>query len=101
MSADKQAQLDLADELRRIEEEREQVVEANEERVNRRGFIIFATRPGGDPDAAGYREVFATEARTAADAMRKVRPLARGRRLRAYLSTGRYSDELPNARWVA
>jgi hypothetical protein len=32
---------------------------------------------------------------------RKVRPLARGRRLRAYLATGHDSDQLADARWVA
>jgi len=30
-----------------------------------------------------------------------VKPLAEGRRCRAYLATGTYRDELADARWVA
>jgi hypothetical protein len=44
--------------------------------------------------------VFVTEAKTPAEAMAKVRPLAEGRRLRTFLATGTYKDELVNARWV-
>ena len=29
------------------------------------------------------------------------RPLAKGRRLQAFLTTGKYRDELADARWVA
>lgn len=34
-------------------------------------------------------------------AIAKVRPLAEGRRLRAYLATGAYCHELVEARWIA
>ena len=40
-------------------------------------------------------------AKTPNQAMAKVKPIAEGRRLRAYLATGRYRDELADARWVA
>lgn len=69
--------------------------------TKRRGFLVFATNPALHPDAPGYREVYATEAGTPAQAAAKVRPLAGERRLRVYLATGRYSDELADARWVA
>lgn len=62
---------------------------------------MFATDPSLAPDEEGYRETYATEARTPNQAMAKVRPLAEGRRLRAYLATGTYRDELADARWVA
>ena len=73
----------------------------NERRARRRGFLVFATDPSADPDAADYRQVYATEAETPAKAVPKVRPLAHGRRLRAYLATGTHSDQLADARWVA
>jgi len=62
---------------------------------------VFATDPSADPDSPDYREVYATEADTPAKAVAKVRPLTSGRRLRAYLATGQYSDQLAQARWVA
>jgi hypothetical protein len=94
------AQTDLfawADELN---EQREHIKNANRERAQRRGYLVFATDPSTHPDEAGYRQVYATEARTPAQAMKKVRRLAGGRRLRAYLATGTYRDELADARWV-
>jgi hypothetical protein len=94
-------QIDLFAWARELEEERERVDQANEHRAQRRGFLVFATDPSIHPDDPGYREVYATEARTPAQAMGKIRPLAGGRRLRAYLATGHYSDELADARWVA
>ena len=45
--------------------------------------------------------MFATEADSPAKAVAKIKPLATGRRLRAYLATGHYSDQLAEARWVA
>lgn len=79
----------------------EQLVEqVNRERALRRGYIVFATDPTVAPDQPGYREAFATEARTARHAMARVRPLASDRRLRAFLATGIYRHELLNARWV-
>src|SRR5207253_10024235 len=86
---------------RKCEQECVRLAEANAGRARRRGFLVFATDPEVDPDAPGYREVFATEADTPAKAVAKVRPLARGRRLRAYLATGHYKDQLADARWVA
>lgn len=98
---DKPEQVDLfawADEL---EEERTRISEINAERASRRGYIVFATDPDIAPDAPGYRETYATEAKTPNQAVAKVRSIAEGRRLRAYLVTGRYRDELAEARWVA
>lgn len=94
-------QIDLFAWARELELERERVSEVNAERARRRGFLVFATDPEADPDSADYRRVYATEADTPAKAVAKVRPLAHGRRLRAYLATGHYSDQLAEARWVA
>lgn len=66
-----------------------------------RGYVVFATDPNIPPEESGYREVYATEAKTPNQAMAKVKPIADDRRLRAYLATGRYRDELAGARWVA
>lgn len=93
--------MDLTAWARELEEERERVSEANARRARRRGFLVFATDPEADPDSPDYRRVYATEADTPAKAVAKVRPLADGRRLRAYLATGHYSDQLAEARWVA
>ncbi len=94
------AQRDLfawADELER---ERRRIEEANRDRSQRRGFLVFATDPEAGPDSPDYRRVYATEEKTPARAIRKVRPLVSKRRLRAYLATGQYRHELANARWV-
>lgn len=101
MSPDAATQIDLFAWARELEQERERVRSANDRRAGRRGFLVFATDPATHPDAAGYRKVYATEARTPAQAAAKVRPLAGERRLRVYLATGRYRDELADARWVA
>ena len=84
-----------------LEAERERIAEINEERAARRGYLVFATDPEISPDESGYREVYATEARTPNQAMNKVREIVGTRRLRAYLATGRYREELAEARWVA
>lgn len=94
-------QIDLSVWAEELEEERERLEKANQERSARRGFLVFATHPELGPDEPGYREVYATEAKTAGEATAKVRPLAEGRRLRAYLATGTYKNELADARWVA
>jgi hypothetical protein len=94
-------QVDLFQWARELDAEREHVRAANQRRSSRRGFLVFATDPTIDPDDPEYRKVFATEARTPAQAMAKIRPLAGDRRLRAYLATGHYSGELADARWVA
>jgi hypothetical protein len=73
----------------------------NAERLRNRGYLVFATDAAVSPDDPGYREVYATEARTPNQAVAKIRPLAGGRRLHAYLATGTYRDELADARWVA
>jgi hypothetical protein len=83
-----------------LEVEQERVERVNSERAEGRGFIVFAVEPTIGPDEPGYRRVFATEARTAGKAMAKVRPLVPSRRLRAYLATGVYRDELAEAEWV-
>jgi hypothetical protein len=93
-------QIDLFTWARDLEEEHERIAKANDERARRRGYLVFATDPSLSPDAPGYRDVYATEARTSNQAVAKVRPLASGRRLRAYLATGTYKDELADARWV-
>lgn len=75
--------------------------EINAERASRRGYIVFATDPDIAPERPGYRQIYATEAKTPSQALAKIRPIAGDRRLRAYLMTGRYRDELAEARWVA
>lgn len=94
-------QLDLFAWADDLEAERDRIAEVNEERAARRGYLVFATDPEISPDEPGYREFYATEARTPSQAMSKVRPIAEGRRLRAYLATGRYREALAEARWVA
>jgi hypothetical protein len=101
MTADRGAQIDPAGRPRELEEERARLEKVNERRAARRGFLVFATDPQRAPDEPGYREVFATEARTPGEAAAKIRPLAEGRRLRTFLATGTYKDELADARWVA
>ena len=81
-------------------DERARIDEVNAWRA-RRGYLVFATDPERAPDEPGYREVFATEAKTPGEATAKVRPLADGRRLRTFLATGTYKDELADARWVS
>jgi hypothetical protein len=94
-------QLTLADYVREVQEESERVEETNRKRRSRRSFIVFAT----DPERVGeedYKLVFACEAQTQAEAERKVRRLTgKGRRVAAYLSSGKYKNQLPEARWVA
>jgi hypothetical protein len=94
-------QIDLTTWAQELQDERERVAAVNEQRAARRGFLVFATDPERSPDEAGYRDVYATEAKTPGEAAAKIRPLAEGRRLRTYLATGTYKDELAEARWVA
>jgi hypothetical protein len=94
-------QIDLFAWAAELEAEQEQIAEANRARSQRRGFLIFATDPQADPDSPDYRRVYATEEKTPARAVRKIRPLVPGRRLRAYLATGQYRHELAHARWVS
>jgi hypothetical protein len=100
MTQSPETQIDLFAWAQELEEERPQVASSNAERVRRRGYLVFATDPNMAPDEPGYREVYATEARTPNRAIAKVRPHAPGRRFRAYLATGTYRDELAQARWV-
>ena len=93
-------QLDLFDYAAEVEEQA-RVEQVNNDRVARRAFLIFATDPAAAPDEPGYRRVFATEARTPGQAKAKVRLLVPRCRLRAYLATGVYRDELPEAEWVS
>jgi hypothetical protein len=101
MTTTTETQIDLFALAEDLEREQTQLAKANEERSRRRGYLVIATDPDIPPDQPGYREVYATEARTPAQAVAKVRPLTSGRRLRAYLATGTYKDELAEARWVA
>lgn len=78
----------------------QQLESVNAERATRRGFIVFATDPAVSTDSPDYRMVFVTEAKTPNQAIAKVRPMADGRRLRAYLATGTYKHQLAEARWV-
>ena len=91
-------QLDLADYIHDLDEERRK---RRPKKAERRTFIVFAT----DPEKAGeadYKLTFATEARTEAEAQRKVRKVVDDqRRVTAYLASGKYAPELPEARWVA
>lgn len=100
-TTDQGTQIDLAAWAQELEDERVRVERTNEQRAARRGYLVFATDPSLAPDEPGYREVYATEARTPGEATGKVRPIAAGRRLRTYLATGTYKDELADARWVA
>ncbi len=99
-TSDQGTQIDLAAWAQELDEERDRLEKANERRAARRGYLVFATDPECAPDEPGYREVFAAEAKTPGEATAKVRPLSDGRRLRTYLATGTYRDELANARWV-
>jgi hypothetical protein len=101
MTSPQGTQIDLAAWAQELDDERTRIHDANEQRAARRGYLVFATDPERGPDEPGYREVFATEAKTPAEATAKVRPLAAGRRLRTFLATGTYRDELAEARWVA
>ncbi len=101
MTTDQGTQIDLAAWAQELEDERDRLERANERRAARRGYLVFATDPSRAPDEEGYREVYATEAKTPGEATAKVRTLAEGRRLRTYLATGTYRDELADARWVA
>jgi hypothetical protein len=84
-----------------LERENKRIAEINAQRVRNRGYLVFATDPSVGVDSAEYQQVYATEARTPNQAIAKVRPLAEGRRLQAFLTTGKYRDELADARWVA
>lgn len=101
MSSEQGTQIDLAAWAQELEDERTRLEKANGSRAARRGYLVFATDPERAPDEPGYREVYATEAKTPNQATAKVRPLVEGRRLRAFLATGTYRDELAEARWVA
>ena len=101
MTPPPETQIDLFAWARELEQERERVADANAERASRRGYLVFATDPAISPEQDGYREVYATEARTPGEATAKVRALAEGRRLRTFLATGTYKEELADARWVA
>lgn len=101
MTSEQGTQMDLAAWAQQLDEERARLEKANQRRAARRGYLVFATDPERAPDDPGYREVFATEAKTPGEATAKVRPLAPARRLRTYLATGTYREELADARWVA
>ncbi|MGH2879046.1 MAG: hypothetical protein ACRDK4_05490 [Solirubrobacteraceae bacterium] len=96
-----EAQIDLFAWARDLERENARIAKVNEQRAQRRGYLVFATDPKASPEDPRYREVYATEAKTPNQAAAKVRPLVSGRRLHAYLATGKYRDELADARWVA
>jgi hypothetical protein len=101
MAEAQSTQIDLFVWAEDLEREREHIREANRRRAARRGFLVIATDPEIDPDTPEYRQVYATEAKTSSQAISKVRRLAPDRRLRAYLATGHYRNELADARWVA
>lgn len=101
MTSEQGTQIDLSAWAQELEEDRRRLEKANQRRAARRGYLVFATDPDRAPDEPGYREVFATEAKTPGEATAKVRPLAGDRRLRTYLATGTYREELADARWVA
>src|SRR5919109_2176450 len=94
-------QLSIVDYANDLEEQRHAADAETKQQRSPRSFIVFAT----DPDRAGeddYKLVFATEAKTQAEAERKVRrTVGDARRIAAYLASGKYKDELPEARWVA
>jgi len=100
MSKSEAEQLNLADYFKEVEKAN-RLSKKRQGRRDARGFIVFAT----DPDRVGeddYKLVFACEARTRADAESRVRPLVgQHRRVAAYLASGKYRDQLSEARWVA
>lgn len=83
MTPEAHGQIDLLAWADELEGERSRVADINAERARRRGYLVFATDPEVSPDAPGYRQVFATEAKTPAQAMAKVKPIADGRRATA------------------
>ena len=86
---------------RDLDAERKRVRAVNAERLRNRGYLVFATDPSKGVDSVEYQQVYATEARTPNQAIAKAQPLAEGRRLQAFLTTGKYRDELADARLVA
>jgi hypothetical protein len=94
-------QLDLFTYAAGLEEEQAHVEQVNDDRARGRGYLVFAIDPAVGPDEPGYRRVFTTEAKTPGQAMAKVRLLVPRCRLRAYLATGIYRDELAEAEWVS
>jgi hypothetical protein len=82
-------QTDLFAWARELERENKRIAEINSERVRNRGYLVFATDPSKGVDSAEYQHVYATEARTPNQAIAKIRPLAKGRRLQAFLTTGK------------
>ena len=68
-------QIDLFTWARDLERENKRIAKANEERARRRGYLVFATDLRVST-WSGYREVYATEARTPNQAVAKIRPLA-------------------------
>lgn len=94
-------QLDLFYYAAEVAEEQARVEQVNRDRAARRAFLVFATDPAAAPDEPGYRRVFATEARTPGQAKAKVRLHVPEHRLRAYLATGVYRDELAEAEWLS
>lgn len=93
-------QLNLNDYARQVEVEHEEVVKATRKNRDSRTYIVFATDPAkvGQDD---YKLVFACKARTVNEAENKVQPLVTGdRRVLAYLASGKYKAELPEARWL-
>lgn len=93
---DQPEQLDLLNFGAQLSEERA----INRERAASRAFVVLATDPAVEVESSGYRRCYATQARTTAEAMRKVRPHAGERRLRAYLATGQYHEEFLTADWI-
>lgn len=93
-------QIDPAAWAQDLEQENKRIAEINTEPVRNRGYLVFATDPSHGVNSAEYQHVYATEARTSNQAIAKVRPLADGRRLQAFLTPGKYRDELAVARWV-
>ena len=94
-------QTDLFAWAKDLEQEDKRIAEINAQRVRNRGYLVFATDPSKGVDSAEYQQVYATEARSPNQAVAKVRPLAESRLLQAFLTTGKYRDELADARWVA
>jgi hypothetical protein len=96
MASSDPRQLDLL----RYAAEQDEVLSINAGRLQERAFVVLATDPAIDPSLAGYRELYATSARSGAEAVRKVRPQAGKRRLRAFVATGKYREEYLAAEWI-
>ena len=100
MTSDQGTQIDLSAWAQELDEERARLEKANESQLPA-ATSCSPPIPSAPPTSPATAKCSRLEAKTPGEATAKVRPLAAGRRLRTYLATGTYRDELAEARWVA